>query len=144
MCRGAQQKRGKRVCIVAVGTAGGGSHASVQQGLFIEQTTSTAPTPKVKQAAAVSPTKPVEVLFKPKPMYTDEARAKKLEGDVLLQVVFTASGEVKIERIVQGLGYGLDESAETAARQIRFRPAQRDGQPVDFPAIVHITFELAY
>jgi len=128
---------------VAVGTPGGGSHAAVQQGLFVEQTT-TASTPKVKQAAAVSPTKPVEILFKPRPAYTEEARAKKLEGDVLLQVVFTSSGEVKIERIVQGLGYGLDESAETAARQIRFRPAQRDGQPVDFPAVVHITFELAY
>ena len=68
----------------------------------------------------------------------------KLEGDVLLQVVFTASGEVKVERIVQGLGYGLDESAVSAAHQIRFHPALRDGQPVDFPAIVHITFALAY
>ena len=70
-------------------------------------------TAKVKQTAAVSNTKPVEILFKPKPVYTDEARCKKIEGDVLLQVVFTASGEVKVERVVQGLGYGLDESAET-------------------------------
>jgi hypothetical protein len=38
----------------------------------------------------------------------------------------------------------LDESAESAARQIRFHPALQDGQPVDFPAVVHITFELAY
>jgi TonB family protein len=68
----------------------------------------------------------------------------KIEGDVLLQVVFTSSGEVKVERVVQGLGYGLDESAQSAARQIRFHPAQQEGQPVDFPAIVHITFELAY
>ena len=100
--------------------------------------------PKVKQTAAVSNTKPVEILFKPKPVYTDEGRAKKIEGDVLLQVVFTAAGEVKVERVVQGLGYGLDESAKTAARQIRFQPAMQDGQPVDFPAVAHITFELAY
>jgi TonB family protein len=100
--------------------------------------------PKVKQTAVVSNTKPVEILSVPKPVYTDEGRTKKIEGDVLVQVVFTASGDVKVLRIVQGLGYGLDESAESAARQIRFKPAEQDGQPVDFPAIAHIKFALAY
>ena len=128
---------------VAVGGPGGGSHGSVQQGVFADERAA-APAPKMKQTAAVSNTKPVEILFKPKPVYTDEARAKKIEGDVLLQVVFTASGEVRVERVVQGLGYGLDQSAEAAARQIHFRPALQEGQPVDFSAIVHITFELAY
>jgi TonB family protein len=128
---------------VAVGGPGGGSHGSVQQGVFADERAAAA-APKVKQTAAVSNTKPVEILFKPKPIYTDEARAKKIEGDVLLQVVFTASGEVRVEHVVQGLGYGLDQSAEAAARQIRFRPALQEGQPVDFSAIVHITFELAY
>lgn len=128
---------------VATGSRGGGSHGTVQQGMFSDQRVADS-APRVRQTAAVSNTKPVEILFKPKPVYTDEARAKKLEGDVLLQVVFGASGEVKIQRIVRGLGYGLDESAEAAARQIRFHPAQQDGQPVDFSAVVHITFELAY
>lgn len=128
---------------VATGSQGGGNHGTVQQGMFADQRVAES-TPRVKQTAAVSNTKPVEILFKPKPTYTDEARAKKLEGDVLLQVVFAASGEVRIQRVVRGLGYGLDESAEAAARQIRFHPAQQDGQPVDFSAIVHITFELAY
>jgi outer membrane biosynthesis protein TonB len=45
---------------------------------------------------------------------------------------------------VQGLGYGLDDSAQSAARQIRFKPAQQGGQPVDSAAIVHIVFQLAY
>jgi outer membrane biosynthesis protein TonB len=45
---------------------------------------------------------------------------------------------------VRGLGYGLDEAAQDAARQIKFKPARQDGQPVDFAGIVHITFELAY
>jgi TonB family protein len=128
---------------VAAGGTGGGSRGSVQQGVFADQNAGPA-APKVKQTAAVSNTKPVEILAKPKPIYTDEARAKKIEGDVLLQVVFTASGEVRVERVVQGLGYGLDQSAESAARQIRFRPALQEGQPVDFSAVVHITFELAY
>jgi len=82
-------------------------------------------------------------LFKPKPIYTDAARAKKIEGEVLLQIVFTASGDVKVERVVQGLGYGLDDSAQAAARQIRFHPAQQNGQPVDSAAIVHIVFQIA-
>jgi TonB family protein len=88
-------------------------------------------------------TTPVEILFKPKPAYSNEAKAKNIEGEVLLQVVFTASGDVKVLRVVQGLGYGLDESAQSAARQIRFKPAQQDGQTVDSTAIVHIVFQLA-
>jgi TonB family protein len=128
---------------VATGSPGGGGHGSVQQGVFADEHAAAAG-PKVKQAAAVSNTKPVEILFKPRPVYTDEARTRKIEGEVLLQVVFSASGEVQVGRVVKGLGYGLDESAEAAARQIRFHPAQQDGQPVDSSAIVHIVFELAY
>lgn len=128
---------------VATGSPGGGSHGAVQQTGFADQSTAPA-APKAKQATAASNTKPVEILFKPRPVYTDEARAKKIEGEVLLQVVFSASGEVVVQRVVQGLGYGLEQSAESAARQIRFRPAQQDGHPVDSSAIVHIVFELAY
>jgi len=128
---------------VAVGTAGTGTKGTVQQGMFADEHAS-AGGPRIKQTAAVSNSKPVEILFKPKPQYTDEARAKKIEGEVLHEVIFAASGEVKVERVVQGLGYGLDKSAESAAREIRFRPAQQEGQPVDSNAIVHITFALAY
>jgi TonB family protein len=64
---------------------------------------------------------------------------------VLLEAVFTASGQVEVQRVVRGLGHGLDESAMSAARAIRFKPARTaDGQPVDSTAIVHIVFELAY
>jgi periplasmic protein TonB len=125
---------------VAVGTSGA-NHGAVKQGLFDERAVAG---PRMKQTAAVSNSRPVEILFKPKPAYTDEARSKKIEGEVLLQVVFTSSGEVRVERVVQGLGYGLDASAESAARQIRFRPAQQEGQPVDSNAIVHITFQMTY
>lgn len=129
---------------VATGTSSGGPRGGVQQGLFADERAA-APGPKVKPAAAAtSNTKPVEILFKPKPVYTDEARTKKIEGEVLLQVVFAASGEVRVQRVVQGLGYGLDDSAMSAARQIRFHPAQQGGQPVDFSGIVHIVFQLAY
>jgi TonB family protein len=128
---------------VAVGSPGGPPHAAVQQGGFGDENVAVA-APKIKQTASVAAkTTPVQILFKPTPAYSSEGRAKNIEGEVLLQVVFTASGDVKVLRVVQGLGYGLDETAQAAARQIRFKPAQQDGQTVDSTAIVHIVFQLA-
>ncbi len=88
-------------------------------------------------------TVPAEVIFKPTPTYTAEARNLRIEGEVVLEVVFEASGKLRIVRIVRGLGHGLDEAASHAAEQIRFKPAQRDGQPSDYTALVHIVFQLA-
>src|SRR6202162_602194 len=128
---------------VAVGGPGGPPHAAVQQGGFGDENVAAA-APKIRQTANVAAkTTPVEILFKPKPTYSNEAKAKNIEGEVLLQVVFAASGDVKVLRVVQGLGYGLDETAQAAARQIGFKPAQQDGQTVDSTAIVHIVFQLA-
>jgi len=86
---------------------------------------------------------PAEVISKPTPAYTPEARSLHIEGEVVLEVVFEASGRLRIVRLVQGLGHGLDESAVHAAEQIRFKPAKRDGQPSDYTALVHIVFQLA-
>jgi len=85
---------------------------------------------------------PVEVIYKPAPAYTDEARSLKLEGDVLLEVQFRASGQVRVVRLVRGLGHGLDEAAMRAAEHIQFKPARSASGPVDFQTIVHITFRL--
>jgi len=90
------------------------------------------------------PTTAVEITFKPQPAYTAEARQLKLEGDVLLEVLFSANGQLHVIRMVRGLGHGLDESALTAANQMRFKPALRNGVPVDSTAIVHVVFRLAY
>ena len=90
------------------------------------------------------PTTSVEIISKPKPVYTDEARQLKLEGEVLLEVMFGANGQLQVNRVVRGLGHGLDESAVAAANQMRFKPAQRNGVPVDLTAIVHVVFQLAY
>jgi TonB family protein len=85
----------------------------------------------------------VDILNKTNPVYSTEGRALRIEGDVVLEVVFLASSQVQVIRVVSGLGHGLDEAAIQAAKQIRFRPAKRDGQPVDFPARVRIEFRLA-
>ena len=100
--------------------------------------------PKVVQADAGPATTPVEITFKPNPVYTDEARSLKLEGEVLLEVSFSANGTLHVNRVVRGLGHGLDEAAIAAANKIRFKPALRNGQPMDSTAIVHVTFQMAY
>ena len=95
-------------------------------------------------AAAPQPrVTPVEVLFKPTPAYTAEARQLGIEGDVLLDVEFSSAGGIRVLRVVRGLGYGLDESAIRAAEQIRFKPAQDSGRSVDCRATVNIVFRLA-
>jgi TonB family protein len=85
---------------------------------------------------------PVEIIFKPKPDYTDEGRKRKINGEVRLEVLFRSDGRVQVVRVVQALGYGLDEQAVKAAEQIKFTPALREGQPIDSMALVHIIFEL--
>jgi TonB family protein len=100
--------------------------------------------PKLAQADAGPATTSVEITYKPQPVYTDEARSLKLEGEVLLEVMFGANGTLHVNRVVRGLGHGLDEAAMAAAGKMRFKPAQRMGQPVDSTAVVHVLFQLAY
>lgn len=98
--------------------------------------------PTVHGEEAVSST-PLEILNKPNPGYTAEARRLKIEGDVTLEVRFTASGQVEVLRVVHGLGYGLDQLAQEAARRIQFKPATRDGRPVDEVTVIRVSFQLA-
>jgi TonB family protein len=105
-----------------------------------------APAQAPQRAAAVPEAPkivPVEVRSKPTPTYTDKARELKIEGDVVLEVEFLASGSLRVLRVVRGLGYGLDEEAMKAAEQIQFKPAHDGGRPVDFKTTVHIVFRLA-
>src|SRR5262249_46327280 len=57
-----------------------------------------------------SKTLSAEILSKPNPIYTDEARKLRIEGEVLIEVVFESDGKVRIVRVVRGLGHGLDEA----------------------------------
>jgi TonB family protein len=116
---------------------------TVQAGGFADQTVA-AEAPKKRAASSESPTTAVEILEKPRPQYTAEGRSLRIEGDVIIDMVFLANGTVQVNRVVSGLGHGLDDAALRAAQQIKFKPARRDGQPVDFPARVRIEFRLAY
>jgi TonB family protein len=101
-------------------------------------------TPHIQRVDSGPPTTSVEIMYKPNPAYTDEARNLKLEGEVLLEVEFLASGQLHVNRVVRGLGHGLDETAIAAANKMRFKPAMRNGQAMDSTAIVHVVFQLAY
>jgi TonB family protein len=100
--------------------------------------------PKLAQVDSGPATTPVEITYKPQPVYTDEARGLKLQGEVLLEVMFNANGTLHVNRVVRGLGHGLDEAAMAAANKMRFKPALRMGQPTDSTAVVHVLFQLAY
>ncbi len=125
-------------------TGGGRKTGSVQSTGFANQNDQVIEAPK-KRADDTQAVESVVILAKPKPVYSAEALKLNIEGEVLLDVVFSASGnEVHVNRVVKGLGHGLDESAIRAAEQIKYKPALSNGHPVDFPAVVHIVFQMAY
>src|SRR5882672_276381 len=131
---------------VATGDNSGRTSASrgtVRQGGFGDADVVAPSQSKSKVPEPLSKTVPAEITFKPRPVYTEEGRRLKVEGEVLLEVVFTATGQIRIQRVVQGLGHGLDEAAVQAAQKIQFKPALKDGQPSDFQAVLHIVFQLA-
>ena len=120
-----------------------GKPAEIRRGGFSQVRAAKADrTPKPKTPAP--PLTPIRILDKPRPEYTEQARRLRIEGDVLLEVLFKASAQVEVLRIVRGLGWGLDANALRAARQIRFEPARRDGKATDARARITIRFQLAY
>lgn len=129
---------------VATGNAHSSTQAAVHQAGFGDADVPAPPTSQSRPAAqAAARMIPAEIISKPVPSYTPEARAQRIEGEVLLEVVFEASGKLRVLRVVRGLGHGLDDAAVRAAEQIRFKPALKDGQPSDSTAVVHIIFQLA-
>jgi hypothetical protein len=85
---------------------------------------------------------PVHILWKPIPEYTEEARNKKIEDDMVIDLIFTADRRIVVLRILQSLGSGLDEKGLQAVSQIVFRPATESGRAVDFRARVRVEFRL--
>lgn len=85
-----------------------------------------------------------QVIFKPKPAYTAEATAAKVEGVVSVKIRVAASGAVTVLGVTNGLGYGLDQSAVRAVQSTRFRPAvDASGNPTDWEGVVNISFQMA-
>lgn len=85
-----------------------------------------------------------KVTYKPTPVYTQEAKAMHLEGNVSLRIRVTASGAVQVLGVVHGLGHGLDQSAIQATEATRFKPAlNNSGEPVDWEGVVLVNFQMS-
>jgi protein TonB len=74
--------------------------------------------------------------------YTEEARRRNIEGEVVLEIVVRRDGSVGDVKLVNGLGSGLNDRAITAVKQWRFSPAKRLGAPVDVIVEVAVEFKL--
>lgn len=83
-----------------------------------------------------------ELIFKPEPEYSDEARKAKFQGSVLLAIVVLADGSTSNIRVIRPLGLGLDEKAIEAVQKWRFRPSMKNGQAVPVHAQVEVNFRL--
>jgi len=82
------------------------------------------------------------ILYREKAKYTEEARQNKVQGSVVLQVVFHANGTISDIRVVRGLPDGLTEKAIEAAKKIRFQPAVKNGAAVSVRGTLDFSFNL--
>jgi eukaryotic-like serine/threonine-protein kinase len=82
------------------------------------------------------------LISKVDPDYTEQARAAKLEGDVLLYVEIGADGVAHNVKVLRPLGLGLDEKAMDAVKKWKFKPGYRNGQPVTVGAQIKVSFHL--
>jgi protein TonB len=79
-----------------------------------------------------------------RPAYTPDAVLARVQGTVGLDCVVQRDGSVGPCEIAQPIrpAYGLDDEAIKAARQWRFRPGTRLGQPVPVLVRIELTFSL--
>jgi protein TonB len=82
-----------------------------------------------------------EVLKREEPVYPVEARRAGVSGTVMVQALVATDGSVLDTRVVRSVR-GLDEAAERCVRRWRFKPAMRDGQPVECWIAVPVRFSL--
>jgi TonB family protein len=75
-----------------------------------------------------------------KPDYTSAAEAADVTATVEAMVVLHSNGTVGSIEIIRWAGFGLDESAERAIRQLKFKPATRDGKPVSVRPLIRYNF----
>ncbi len=76
-----------------------------------------------------------------KPAYTEQADLMGITATIELEAVFGADGKVGDVQVLRWAGFGLEESAIAATRQLKFRPARRDGKDVTIRALVRYNFQ---
>ena len=83
-----------------------------------------------------------ETIFRVTPRYTEAARHARRQGVVIVQATIDRTGHVTDVRLMKGLGLGLDESAISAVKQWRFKPAALSGRPVPVYFQLSVNFDI--
>jgi len=86
-------------------------------------------------------TRPV-ALNRPMPNYTEQARKDKVQGIVRINILIAKDGSIQRMRAITGLPDGLTYEAYRATLGMRFKPATKDGEPVDFWQKIEVEFNL--
>jgi periplasmic protein TonB len=83
-------------------------------------------------------------ISQPRPSYTSDAMRAKVQGVVLLECIVRPDGSVSDVNVVRSLDptFGLDQEAIKTAKQWRFRPGTRLGEPVPVYITIELTFTL--
>ena len=83
---------------------------------------------------------PLEILDKPRASYPTGGGC--FQGKVVLKVTFSDTGKIGAISVISGLGNGATENALEAAKQIKFKPAIKNGKPVSVTKPVEYVFTL--
>jgi TonB family protein len=83
-----------------------------------------------------------QLIKKVEPQYTEEARAAKYQGVVVVSVVIEPDGTADTFQVVKSLGLGLDEKAIEAVQQWQFKPGIKNGVAVPVKAVIEVNFKL--
>ena len=87
-------------------------------------------------------TRKAVITSKPEPGFTEEARKNNVTGVVRLRAILSASGSVQGISVIKGLPDGLTERAISAAKSIRFTPAEKDGRAVSQYVTLEYNFNI--
>ena len=83
-----------------------------------------------------------ELIFAPDPEFSDEARRAKYQGVCVVSLIVDAQGNPQRVEVVRHLGMGLDEKAQQAVKQYKFKPAMLNGRPVPVEVNIEVNFRI--
>jgi TonB family protein len=98
-------------------------------------------------ALAPAPPRPVDrrveakLVSAPAPTYPPQARAVRVEGDVVIEALIDAGGNVRPVKVISGHPL-LQQSAMNAVRNWKYQPARLNDQPIATQTQIRVSFRL--
>ena len=87
---------------------------------------------------------PVLVFKPPDPEFPPTAREKMVRGEVIIQVLVKLDGSTEVVGVIKSLPYGCVESAKENAKLFRWKPALKEGKPVEAWGIITVEFSPSF